>query len=62
MIVYVIQKLGVMRVLQLSQRNGKLPLSRRKQDNYPVIYIYASEDTYSTRAGYGISISRHLMD
>ena len=42
MIIYVIQKkLRVTRILQFSQRNGKLPLQQLKQGNYPVIPIYA---------------------
>ena len=36
------EKLGVMRILQFSQHNGKLPLPRWKQGIYPVIRINAS--------------------
>ena len=37
-------KLGVTRIVQLSQRNGKFPLPRLKQGNYPVIPIYGGGD------------------
>ena len=33
--------MGVTRILQFSQRNGKLSLQQIKQGNYPVIPIYA---------------------
>ena len=36
------KKSGVTRVIKFSQRNGKLPLQRQKQGNYPVITIYDS--------------------
>ena len=32
------------RIIQLSQRNGKLPLPQQKQGNYPVITIYAGTE------------------
>ena len=41
MIVYVIQKLGVRRILQFYQRNGKSPWPLGKQRNFGVIPIYA---------------------
>ena len=43
MIVYVIQKMGVIRIIQLSQCNGKSPLPRWKQGNYPTITIYGAQ-------------------
>ena len=44
MIVHVIQKFWRYReFFKLSQRNGKLPLPRRKQGNYPEIPIYYSD-------------------
>ena len=36
------KKLGAIRILQFSQRNGKLPLPWRNQGNYMVIPICAS--------------------
>ena len=38
--IYYTKILGVTRIIQFSQCNGKLPLSRRKQGNYVVINIY----------------------
>ena len=38
------KKSGVTRVLQLSQRNGKLPLPQWKEINYPVIPVYGATD------------------
>ena len=32
---------GQQKLSRFSKRNGKLPLPRQKQDNYPVITIYA---------------------
>ena len=34
------EKLGMARIIQFSQRNGRLLLPRRKQGNNPVIPIY----------------------
>ena len=34
------KRMGITKILQFSQRNGKFPLSRQKQGNYPVITIY----------------------
>ena len=34
--------MGVIRILKFSSRNGKLPLTQRKQGNYPVISVYAN--------------------
>ena len=40
---------GVMIILQLYQRNGKLPLPRQKQGNYPVITIYGGLEEENLR-------------
>ena len=40
------RKLGVKKCSKLSQRNGKLPLSRQKQGNYPVFPVYAVKESY----------------
>ena len=34
------KKLGVVIILQLSQRNGELPLPWKKQGDFPVITVY----------------------
>ena len=41
------KKLGITRILLFSQWNGKLPLPRWKQGNYPVITIYYWEVLHS---------------
>ena len=40
------KKLVVTRIIQFSQRNGKLPSPQWKQGNYPVIPIYAKHYWY----------------
>ena len=37
------KKLEVTLIIQLSQRNGKLPLPQWKQSNFPVIHIYGAQ-------------------
>ena len=49
--------MGGKRIIQFSQRNGKLPLQQWKQGNYPVINIYAQEPDLVTL---NINTSEHL--
>ena len=42
------KKKGVTKILQLSQRNGKLTLPWQEQSNYLVITIYGAETTNSS--------------
>ena len=59
-IVYVIQKKsGVKRILQLSQRNGKLPLTRKKQGYYPVISICGDPVTYRKTTTPSVNMGRY---
>ena len=45
------KKLGVTRIIQFSQRNGKLSLPRIKQGYYPVIPIYATHNPFYVEIG-----------
>ena len=72
MALYVIRKIGVTRILQFYQRNGKLILPRWKQDNYPVNYhicpmsVTPHTLTCSAAGGHTIPIRRwagsHLVE